>query len=117
MNELSGWRGEVTSELTDEPQGGNDDYMSDLDSINIVSRMKKINNSFMNVSNACYEDIENNKTNRAKEFKENQNMEEIKKVITIDKNRNDFSENFLKSLEENKSNMYSSKEWKEKKND
>lgn len=102
MNELSGWREDVISEIIDEPQGGNDDYMFDLDVVNIIFRVKKNNDSFMSVSNTYYRDIKDNKINRAKEFKKIQNMKEVEKAINMDKNRN---------------NMYSSKEWKNKKND
>ncbi len=83
MNELSGWRGDVTFDADVRPRMGNDDYHADLDSVNIIKIMedKKIN--YIEASSQYYNDIESGKYSRAEKFKENVGMDYIKSTIFL----------------------------------
>ncbi|MEX2805709.1 hypothetical protein AB3329_11545, partial [Streptococcus sp. H31] len=79
--DLAGWEGDTTTNAEKTPSIGNDDYKSDLDSVNIVERMKKNNQSYLEASNDYYHELESGKTNRADEFTNHQSLDEVKDTI------------------------------------
>ena len=131
-NDMSGWYGDVTDAAFAKPNMGNDDYKADLDSVNITSRMKKDNISFIEANNEYYKNLENGTYNRAIEFKKNKGEDITKNKIynyyivksRYDKqgwnlNKEEFIKkksshayNFVKSLENNQNELqdYYSKE-------
>ena len=70
-DELAGWRGDATGEALKEPMMGNDDYKADLDSVNIVSLMKKKDVDYATAVNQYYKDIREGEYTRARAFVEN----------------------------------------------
>ncbi|BDR59412.1 hypothetical protein [Xylocopilactobacillus apicola] len=60
---------------------GNDDYKADLDVVNITRAMEDLDFDFLHASNNYYQDLKDNKINRANKFKENMDFEEVKKVV------------------------------------
>ena len=126
-NDMSGWFGDTTNVADTNPSIGNDDYKADLDSVNITSFMKKDNISLIEASNKYYNNLENGTYNRAEEFKKNIDFDDVKrkiyaqlgekikdsegKTIKIPCDINYIKENypqtynFIKSLENNQSNI------------
>lgn len=72
VEDLSGWKGDATMSAGKIPKLGNDDYKADLDSVNLVSRMEKNQQSFVAANNQYYEELRDGETNRAKEFLKNE---------------------------------------------
>lgn len=125
-NNMSGWLGDTTNVAGDPPSIGNDDYKADLDSVNITSIMKKDNISFVEASNKYYKNIENGTYNRAEEFKKNIDFNEVKNKIfnqlvmtkkdgeilskpsNIEYIKKNYPQtyNFIKSVENNKNDLY-----------
>lgn len=79
--DLAGWEGDTTTNAEKTPSIGNDDYKSDLDAVNIVERMKKNHQSYLEASNNYYHELESGKTNRADEFTNHQSLDEVKDTI------------------------------------
>ena len=80
VRDLAGWRGDTTTDAEASPSIGNDDYRADLDAVNLVERMKD-GQSYFSASNDYYKEIDSGKTNRAKEFKENVDIDQAEKTI------------------------------------
>ena len=126
-NYISGWLGDTTNAAGDPPSIGNEDYKADLDSVNIISLMKKNNISFIEASNKYYNNLGNGIYNRAEEFKKNISLNKVEDTIfeqlrvyyvdkdnrpvskpsTIDDIRKNYSQtyNFIKSLENNQNDL------------
>ena len=80
--DLSGWEGDTTRNATDmEPSVGTDDYIADLDSVNLVERMKSKNQSYTQTMNGYMDDIRNSPKLREQEFKQNVDLENVKTTI------------------------------------
>lgn len=80
--DLSGWEGDTTSNATDmQPSIGTDDYLADLDSVNIVKRMDSQGQSFTQAMNSYMSDLQSSPKLREQEFKQNVGFEEVKTTI------------------------------------
>lgn len=80
--DLSGWEGDTTSNATDmQPSIGTDDYLADLDSVNIVKRMDSQGQSFTQAMNSYMSDLQSSPKLREQEFKQNVSFEEVKTTI------------------------------------
>ncbi|KXT83855.1 hypothetical protein STRDD11_01252 [Streptococcus sp. DD11] len=69
LKDLSGWRGDVTTDAEAKPSMGNDDYKADLDAVNIAKRMKGTGKPYIEVSNEYYQKADKV---REKEFLDNE---------------------------------------------
>lgn len=67
VDKNAGYVGDVYGTAGATPSFGNDDYMSDLDAVNIATRIKNGEDA-MSAINDYYSDIESGKTTRANEF-------------------------------------------------
>lgn len=67
----AGYIGDICGTNNALPNMNKSDYKSDLDAVNLSNRLHKNNQTIIDTVNRYYEDIEEGKTNRAKEFKEN----------------------------------------------
>ena len=82
VKDLSGWDGDTTRNATDkEPIIGIDDYLADLDSVNIVKRMTSNTQSYTQAMNNYMSDLQSSPNLREKEFKQNVDLEEVKSTI------------------------------------
>ncbi|EGC21867.1 hypothetical protein [Streptococcus sanguinis] len=82
VKDLSGWEGDTTRNATDmQPSIGTDDYLADLDSVNIVKRMDSQSQSFTQAMNGYMSDLQSSPNLREKEFKQNVDLEEVKSTI------------------------------------
>lgn len=82
VKDLSGWEGDTTRNATDmEPSIGTDDYLADLDSVNIVKRMSSKAQSYTQAMNSYMSDLQSYPKLREKEFKQNVNLKEVKSTI------------------------------------
>lgn len=82
VKDLSGWEGDTTSNATDmEPSIKTDDYLADLDSVNIVKRMSSKSQSYTQALNSYMSDLQRSPNLREKEFKQNVDLKEVKSTI------------------------------------
>lgn len=82
VKDLSGWEGDTTRNATDmEPSIGTDDYIADLDSVNIVKRMSLKSQSYTQAMNSYMSDLQSSPKLREKEFKQNVDLKEVKSTI------------------------------------
>lgn len=82
VKDLSGWEGDTTKNATDmEPSIRTDDYLADLDSVNIVKRMSSKAQSYTQAMNSYMSDLQSYPKLREKEFKQNVNLKEVKSTI------------------------------------
>lgn len=82
VKDLSGWEGDTTKNATDmEPSIGTDDYLADLDSVNIVKRMSSKAQSYTQAMNSYMSDLQSYPKLREKEFKQNVDLKEVKSTI------------------------------------
>lgn len=82
VKDLSGWEGDTTSNATDmEPSIKTDDYLADLDSVNIVKRMSSKSQSYTQALNSYMSDLQGSPNLREKEFKQNVDLKEVKSTI------------------------------------
>ena len=82
VKDLSGWEGDTTRNATDmEPSIGTDDYLADLDSVNIVKRMSSKYQSYTQAMNSYMSDLQSYPKLREKEFKQNVDLKEVKSTI------------------------------------
>lgn len=82
VKDLSGWEGDTTRNATDmEPSIGTDDYIADLDSVNIVKRMSSKSQSYTQAMNSYMSDLQSSPKLREKEFKQNVDLKEVKSTI------------------------------------
>lgn len=58
LEEVSGWRGDVTQDAEAHPSMGNDDYRADLDAVNITAIMEEQNISYVEAANYYYNHLE-----------------------------------------------------------
>ena len=64
-----------------EPSIGTDDYLADLDSVNIVKRMSSKDQSYTQAMNSYMSDLQSYPKLREKEFKQNVDLKEVKSTI------------------------------------
>lgn len=64
-----------------EPSIGTDDYIADLDSVNIVKRMSSKSQSYTQAMNSYMSDLQSSPKLREKEFKQNVDLKEVKSTI------------------------------------
>ncbi|WP_018165967.1 hypothetical protein [Streptococcus minor] len=81
IEQLAGWRGDVTKDALARPSMGNDDYRADLYTMNITSIMKKSNIDYISASNLYYDGISSGAYTRANVFKQNISLDYVKKAI------------------------------------
>ena len=82
VKDLSGWEGDTTTNATDmQPSIGMDDYLADLDSVNIVKRMTSNTQSYKQAMNSYFSDLQSSPNLREKEFKQNVDLNEVKSTI------------------------------------
>ena len=82
VKDLSGWEGDTTRNASDmEPSIGTDDYIADLDSVNIVKRMSLKSQSYTQAMNSYMSDLQSSPKLREKEFKQNVDLKEVKSTI------------------------------------
>lgn len=82
VKDLSGWEGDTTRNASDmEPSIGTDDYIADLDSVNIVKRMSSKSQSYTQAMNSYMSDLQSSPKFREKEFKQNVDLKEVKSTI------------------------------------
>lgn len=82
VKDLSGWEGDTTTNATDkQPSIGMDDYLADLDSVNIVKRMTSNTQSYTQAMNSYFSDLQSSPNLREKEFKQNVDLNEVKSTI------------------------------------
>ena len=82
VKDLSGWEGDTTRNASDmEPSTGTDDYIADLDSVNIVKRMSSKSQSYTQAMNSYMSDLQSSPKLREKEFKQNVDLKEVKSTI------------------------------------
>ena len=101
-DELAGWRGDATGEALKKPTMGNDDYKADLDSVNIVSLMKKKDVDYATAVNQYYKDIREGEYTRARAFVENSGGRDriLKELLDAELIEEDNLKSALKELRE-----------------
>ena len=81
VKNLAGWEGDTTYNANErKPSIGEDDYKADLDSVNIIGRMKK-GQSYQSAMSSYYSDVQKGHSVREKEFLKNKDWEKVKKTI------------------------------------
>jgi hypothetical protein len=79
--ELAGWFGDATlSEKGNPPSLGKDDYIADLDAVNITNIIKQENIPYVEAMNKYYQQVGREYT-RASKFLEDTSIEEVKEKI------------------------------------
>lgn len=87
LEEVSGWRGDVTKDAFKNPSMGNADYKGDLDAVNITNIMKEKNVSYVAASNYYYNQLEEkadpntDKMTRSELFLKSTDINHVKKEI------------------------------------
>ena len=73
IEELAGWRGDTTTDADAVSSIGNDDYMADLDSVNIINMMNDSGNTmdYITAHNLYYKQLKSGEINRATTFVDN----------------------------------------------
>lgn len=81
VEDLAGWEGDTTRNANErDPSIGIDDYLADLDAVNLTSRMSS-GQSYMTALNSYQSEFRAGKTTREAEFKQNIDLEEVKTTI------------------------------------
>ncbi len=81
VEDLAGWEGDTTRNANDrDPSIGIDDYLADLDAVNLTSRMAT-GQSYMTALNSYQSELSAEKTTREAEFKQNIDLKEVKTTI------------------------------------
>lgn len=80
INDLAGWRGDVTTDAFVAPSIGNDDYKADLDAVNITELMKT-GLSYQEAANQYYKAIDTGTYTRADKFLEYKDLDDVKSTI------------------------------------
>ena len=81
VKDLAGWEGDTTYNANErKPSIGEDDYKADLDSVNIIGRMKK-GQSYQSAMSSYYKDVQKDHSVREKEFLKNKDWKRVKKTI------------------------------------
>ena len=81
VEDLAGWEGDTTRNANErDPSIGIDDYLADLDAVNLTSRMSS-GQSYMTALNSYQSELRAGKTTREAEFKQNIDLEEVKTTI------------------------------------
>ncbi len=81
VEDLAGWEGDTTRNANDrDPSIGIDDYLADLDAVNLTSRMSS-GQSYMTALNSYQSELSAGKTTREAEFKQNIDLKEVKTTI------------------------------------
>ena len=81
VEDLAGWEGDTTRNANEkDPSIGIDDYLADLDAVNLTSRMAT-GQSYMTALNSYQSDLRAGKTTREAEFKQNIELKEVKTTI------------------------------------
>ena len=87
VESLSGWRGDTTTDADAVSSIGNDDYMADLDSVNIINMMNDSGNTmdYITAHNLYYKQLESGEINRASQFLENEGgYDKVQQIILKD---------------------------------
>ena len=110
VDDLSGWEGDVTGKAIFPPSIGKSDFKSDLDSVNIVGRMKEKKVDYLTASTQYYRGLTNREFTRAMEFDKYRGISsvvdeilDVEKVRTLNdlKEKNISAYNFIYSLLDN----------------
>jgi len=81
VKDLSGWEGDTTKNATDKkPSIGEDDYKADLDSVNLIGRMKE-GQSYDQAITSYYSDLQKDLTLREREFSKNKDWKQVRSTI------------------------------------
>ena len=81
VKDLSGWEGDTTKNATDKkPSIGEDDYKADLDSVNLIGRMKE-GQSYDQAVTSYYSDLQKDSTLREREFLKNKDWKQVRSTI------------------------------------
>ena len=81
VKDLSGWEGDTTKNATDKkPSIGEDDYKADLDSVNLIGRMKE-GQSYDQAISSYYADLQKDSTLREREFLKNKDWKQVRSTI------------------------------------
>ena len=81
VKDLSGWEGDTTFNATDKkPSIGEDDYKSDLDSVNLIGRMQE-GQSYDQAISSYYADLQKDSTLREREFLKNKDWKQVRSTI------------------------------------
>ena len=103
VKDLSGWEGDTTRNASDmEPSIGTDDYIADLDSVNIVKRMSSKSQSYTQAMNSYMSDLQSSPKLREKEFKQNVDLKEVKSTIFASLVPDSISEKVINGISERK---------------
>ena len=87
LEEVAGWRGDVTKDAGANPSMGNADYKADLDAVNITNIMKEKKVSYITASNYYYNQLEEkadpntDKMTRSELFLKSTDINHVKKEI------------------------------------
>ena len=81
VKDLSGWEGDTTFNANNmKPSFGEDDYKADLDSVNLIGRMKQ-GQSYDQAISSYYADLQKDSTLREREFLKNKDWKHVKGTI------------------------------------
>ena len=81
VKDLSGWEGDTTFNANDmKPSIGEDDYKADLDSVNLIGRMKQ-GQSYDQAISSYYADLQKDSTQREREFLKNKDWDTVRDTI------------------------------------
>ena len=81
VKNLSGWEGDTTKNATDKkPSIGEDDYKSNLDSVNLIGRMQK-GQSYDQAISSYYADLQKDFSQREREFLKNKDWNKVRNTI------------------------------------
>ena len=81
VKNLSGWEGDTTKNATDKkPSIGEDDYKSNLDSVNLIGRMQK-GQSYDQAISSYYADLQKDSSQREREFLKNKDWNKVRNTI------------------------------------
>ena len=81
VKDLSGWEGDTTKNATDKkPSIGEDDYKTDLDSVNLIGRMQE-GQSYDQAISSYYADLQKDSSQREREFLKNKDWDTVRDTI------------------------------------
>lgn len=81
VKDLSGWEGDTTFNANDmKPSIGEDDYKADLDSVNLICRMRN-GQSYDQAISSYYADLQKDSSQREREFLKNKDWDTVRDTI------------------------------------
>lgn len=81
VDQLIGWRGDITNQAFANPSLSNDDYTADLDAVNIVAIMRKKKVDYISASNYYYNQLEKGQITRASAFDKNVGIDYVEREV------------------------------------